>query len=246
MIQYFAEIGLNHLGSEQRAEETLDQLLEAEVDGITFQIREKAFYNSLESSRRRLSEKFYEQAVQKTHQAKKKFGIATCDPDVIPFFCEIGIDFWKMLSWDFTNSVLAESLLSTQKTVYMSTGVSSMDEIRQVTSKNPSVFLIHTSLSQDIKDVNLRAIEFMRQVTQKSPAFGLHCPNFDVLKLAISFSPLAMFFYVKEVGVSGLFDDQHAVATGAVKNMIKQLRVLEAAIGEGDKISMKKPDWVVS
>ena len=41
MIKIIAEIGFNHLGRIKIANEYLDFLLEAGVDGITFQIREK-------------------------------------------------------------------------------------------------------------------------------------------------------------------------------------------------------------
>jgi len=39
-----AEIGINHMGSEEYAETYIGALLKSKVDAITFQVRESEFY----------------------------------------------------------------------------------------------------------------------------------------------------------------------------------------------------------
>jgi sialic acid synthase SpsE len=242
---FVAEIGLNHLGSETRARKLTNALLDTSVDAITFQIREDSFYQPAEISRHRLSEGFYQDTVRIVHQHGKSFGLATCDPTVIPFFAATDVDFWKTLSWDFTNSSLMDALLATGKNIFMSTGLSGMGEIVTVSRKyRERVVLIHTSLSVEIEEVNLKAIDSVRRQTGLPVAFGLHCDNHEVLKLALSFDPEGIFFYVKDRGTPGLFDDGHAVFADRVGTMVDDLKLLHSSLGTGVKSAMRKPGWV--
>ncbi len=45
-----AEVGLNHLGQELLANEYVEKLIQSEVDGISFQIREEGFYKREEKN----------------------------------------------------------------------------------------------------------------------------------------------------------------------------------------------------
>jgi N-acetylneuraminate synthase len=245
MTQLIAEIGLNHHGSEERAQRMLENLLTTSVDAVTFQIREPGFYTADAPPRHKLSEDFYRKAVKTVHEAGRQFGIAICNESAISLFDSIGGDFWKTLSWDFKNHSINQQLQATGKLVFMSTGLSSMEDIVEISSVWKNIVLIHTQLSQKIEDVNLKAINAIRNRTNLPVAFGLHCNNHEVLKLAISFEPQAIFFYVKEDGISGLIDDEHAIFMHEVKSLVNNIRILSTAIGTGHKNATDVPNWVV-
>jgi sialic acid synthase SpsE len=245
MCKFVAEIGINHLGSEDCAHITLNALLETSVDAITFQIRRDDFYESGEPSHRRLSDGFYVQACERTHHHHKGFGIATCEAKVVPFLDSVGVDFWKTLSWDFKNHALIEALLATGKTTFMSTGTASMEDINTAAREYGDIVFIHTQLSEMVEDVNLKALDSIRERTGKPVAFGLHCSNHDVLKVALGYEPEALFFYVKERNLTGLFDDAHAVFTDHVGGLVDELKVLLGSLGTGRKETKELPDWVV-
>lgn len=245
MSALIAEIGLNHLGDEQRARRTLARVLEAGADCVTFQIREPKFYDSTESSRRKLPLEFYRDASRMVREAGRRFGIAIADQSLVDTFAAIGVDFWKTLSWDFRNESLRATLFSTGAPVFLSTGLSGMDEVAEGSRGLTNAILIHTQLSQDLHDVNLKAIPAMAQATGLPVAFGLHSRYHDVLKVALAFEPQSMFFYVKEPGVEGLFDDDHALPLDTLPQTLHDLKQLMAALGTGKKESMEKPSWVV-
>src|ERR1700733_12486402 len=121
-----------------------------------------------------------------------------------------GVDFWKTLSWDFRNNELQAALQTTGKPVFYSTGISDMQEVLAGSKGRQNAVLIHTQLSQNIGDVNLKAIHTMERQTGLPVAFGLHCNNLEVLKLALAFEPHSIFFYVKVSGIA-VGDDEHAV-----------------------------------
>ena len=162
-----------------------------------------------------------------------------------PYFDSMGPDFWKTLSWDFKNYSINKRLQATGKLVFMSTGLSGMEDILEISSVWKNIVLIHTQLSQKIEDVNLKAVDTIRNRTNLPVAFGLHCNNHEVLKLAVGFEPQAIFFYVKEEGVSGLIDDEHAIFIHEVKDIVKNLRILSTAVGSGRKTAMDVPHWVI-
>jgi N,N'-diacetyllegionaminate synthase len=244
MTKYIAEIGLNHLGDETLAAKTLDILLQSGIDAVTFQIREKAFYDDPAPERRPLSDGFYRGCSQKVRATGKEFGIATCDADVVPRLASM-VDFWKSLSWDLTNAHLIDAMVASGKQLYMSTGVSSMDDIAAAARRYASAVLIQTQLSQEISDVNVMAIKTIADRTNRKVAFGLHCQNHDVIKLAITLRPAAVFFYVKEVGLQMYFDDGHAIIREKVAEHVANWRELESAVGNGEKHAAKRPDWVI-
>jgi len=242
-----AEIGLNHLGSEERAWDMLKKILQTDIDAVTFQIREPNFYASDDHTHRPLPLEFYSAASKLAHEHGKEFGLALCDIDAVEKICsEVQIDFWKTLSWDFLNDLIKTKLIKTRLPVYLSTGLSSMAEVVRESKYTPNAILIHTQLSQAIGDVNLKAIATMRNQTEMPVAFGMHCEDVDVLKLALAYEPYAIFFYVKEEGLEGLFDDLHAIGIAKLPMVLQKLKVLSASIGNGDKQGMQKPSWVVS
>lgn len=245
MTALVAEIGLNHIGEEPRATELLTSVLNAGIDCVTFQIREPKFYESEETTHRPLSMQFYAEAAKRAHEAGCKFGIAIADHTLVDTFEEIGTDFWKTLSWDFCNHQLRDSLFKTNRPVFLSTGLSDMSTVVEGSKGLSNAVLIHTQLSQDPADVNLKAIPTIANATGLPVAFGLHCEDADVLKMALAFEPHSVFFYVKQSGVQGLFDDQHALDIRHLQDSVRHFRTLHSALGSGKKESMQKPAWVV-
>lgn len=245
MTALIAEIGLNHLGDEQRAMRSLSRAVEAGVDAVTFQIREPKFYESTESSRRRLPMDFYCEASAAVRKAGLRFGVAIADLSLVESVADIGVDFWKTLSWDFRNESLRRALFATGRPVFLSTGLSSMDDVVEGSRQIENAILIHTQLSQELSDVNLKAIPAMAQATGLPVAFGLHSHQHDVLKVALAFEPHSIFFYVKEAGVEGLFDDEHALPLDGLAETIHSLKLLMHTLGTGKKEAMEKPAWVV-
>jgi len=234
------------LGSEDLAWKMLNEVLPTGIDAVTFQIREPKFYNDSEESHRPLTIDFYAAAAKLLNDNGKEFGLALCDVNLVDqLLSKIEINFWKTLSWDFTNKSLKMRLIETGLPVYLSTGLSSMNEVIHESILTPSAILIHTQLSQATGDVNLKAISTMAARTNMQIAFGMHCEEIDVLKLALAYEPFAIFFYLKEVGLTGLFDDLHAIDTKSLPSIMASINTLKVAIGDGNKRETQKPAWVV-
>ena len=153
-----AEIGINHMGDEKYAKTYIDRLSQSKIDAITFQVREKSFYKKVRWQSFLLSDKFYKSAITKIRLNNKKVGIAISDTKKIDFFESLNVDFYKILSKDLLNNKLLTSVLNTSKNVYVSTGMSPMEDIslmlENFADQRSQISLIHTQLTHST-DQNL-------------------------------------------------------------------------------------------
>ena len=232
-----AEIGLNHNGSEERAWGLLESLCSTKVDGITFQIREQEFYDHSHPRKYELSDDFYKKASSYANKHNKIIGIAISDKEKVPFLNKNVTSFWKTLSWDLDNLNLQQKLQATCKTVYASTGLSSMQEIVGVSNQLEDIVLIHTQLNYLLENVNLKAMSTIRANTGKKVAYGLHSEHHEILYMALSFLPAAIFFYVKDLTGQEHPDDDHAIPVDRVELLTERLNCLSNCVGDGAKVA---------
>ena len=234
------EIGLNHLGNEEYSHEYVNDLMLTKCDAITYQIRENSFYEKNDNFKK-LSMNHYSDVVNITHKNNKKFGIALADYNLIDECEKIGVDFYKVLSWDSNNYEFIDKLLETGKEIYVSTGMSSMDDIKNFCEryKTNNITLIHTQLSFDLQDVNLNAISYMKNNTPFNVAFGSHCKNKNVLYTSIAYEPSDYFIYVKGNNKHKHPDDGHAIDTSDLPTVINNMLEMRLTLGEETKIKME-------
>ena len=231
-MKIIAEIGLNHCGDESRCTKLVDVLLQSDVDGITFQIREADFYDGSHPRKNELSDRFYSEISSSIRSKGKEIGFAITRPEKVHV---LTADFWKTLSWDLENIQFINLLKKTGKPIFASTGMSSLGEIVKVANNIDDLEFIHTQLDDTIAGVNLRAINTIADATQRPCGFGLHCNQFEVLYASLSFMPSNIFFYVKdETGMENP-DDDWAIPLSQVDGISKNIRKLTAAVGDGVK-----------
>ena len=238
-MKIIAEIGLNHCGSIKRAQRLVEDLNQTSVDAVSIQMRENSFYDRSHPRKIELPTSFYEEAIGHVHSANKLMCMAIAEEQKISIFNEMGIDFWKTLSWDINNQKLINNLQKTNKQIYLSTGMSSLDEIIKVAKRGKGVELIHTQLNDLIENSNLKAIKTIRDATGNRVAFGLHCKNRNVLYTALGFEPSAIFFYIKDDTNSEHPDDAHAIPIHLVEETIREINQLAKCIGSGEKVAME-------
>jgi N,N'-diacetyllegionaminate synthase len=238
-----AEIGMNHMGDAAYASTYVEALIGARPDGITFQVREKEYYAKQEPGKSpHLDAESYRSAYKRLQEAGLRFGVGLCDIARVPFFAEIGTDFYKILSKDICNKELIDAVASTGKPIYVSTGMSDEDEIASFLNTtgdfSSQISLIHTQLSYEDADTNLRAIAKLRERFHIPVAFGSHSTDANVLYAAVGFDPSAMFFYVKGDRPIQHKDEDHAIVLSQTPALILEIRRLETMLGDGIKKKM--------
>ena len=237
-----AEVGLNHLGSISSANVLLDAAIFSEADAVTFQVREKSFYEKEKFANMQLSLELYKDLCKEVHKYKKKFGIALSDLTMLDKFEAMNVDFYKILSKDLKNDNFLKLLGSkTKKDLYLSTGLASTSAISKALKilKNNNVTLIHTRLSNKVEDANLKAINTMKENFKNNIAYGHHCDNLNVLIAAQTFEPSDVFFYIRGNKPVTYPDHDHAIPTDVLKYYITNIKIIEKALGDGVKLEGK-------
>ena len=237
-----AEIGLNHLGHISNVESYLSKLFLCDLDGISFQVREKEYYERSDKKSLELSNDNYIHISNLFKNTNKKFGVAIADIEKIDFFESINVDFYKIIRNDLTNVELVNKILSTGKKVIVSTGLSSEKEIQSFVnsfSTYKNFVLNHTQLSYDEKDCNLKAISSLREKYNVPISFGSHCSNINVLYMSLCFHPSDILFYVKLDNKIKYPDDKHSIILDECMSLAKNIRKLRKSIGSGIKVKLK-------
>ena len=236
------EIGLNHLGSVDDAKKIFLALVKTDVDAITFQVREDKFYINPQFSKMKLPLVVYETCLKIAKDNDKKFGITLSNTGLIKYFDKLSVDFYKILSKDLEDiSFLKTFANKTKKDVYLSTGLASISSISSAIDvfKRKNVKLIHTSLSHDPSDANLRAIQVMKDNFKNEIAYGHHSSDRTLLYAAQAFCPSDTFFYVKPSDSKKYPDCKHAIKLSSVNNYIFHINNIKTALGTGLKIKSK-------
>lgn len=233
------------MGDTAYADEYLKALEVANPDGLTFQVREKEYYAKQKPGESPfLSDDYYRAAAKRVKESGIQFGVGLCDVEKVPFFEEIGTDFYKILSKDIGNRELVAAVLATGKPVYVSTGMSDEEEIRSFlsefgTSVPSTLSLIHTQLSYEDADTNLLAIRRLQERFGVPVTFGSHSTDVNSLYAVLGFAPSALFFYVKGGRPIKHKDEAHAVTLPQCSAVIAEIRRLETMLGDGIKKKME-------
>ncbi len=237
------EIGLNHLGDEDYANEYIDEVLESKADAITFQVLKDSFYENERFKNFKLEKEFFIKASQRIKDGNKKFGVAIDDDSVIDFLETLDVSFYKVLSKDITNIALIDRLIdNTDKKIFVSTGMSDLSEIdlffKHTEHVKDRFTLVHTQLAHGIKDVNLKSIDTLKNRFNLPVAFGMHCVNHNVLYLSLAFQPSDIFVYIKGNRVPIHPDEEHAISLEHIQIVANNLLELAQSIGKGIKLKM--------
>ena len=230
-----AEVGLNHFGKLFEAFNILQKLLETKIDAVTFQIRESKFYSD-KFENFSLPISTYKELSEITRSAGKKFGLAISDAsliDIMDPYC----DFFKILSKDIGNREILNIFNNTSSDteIFLSTGNSDYFEIKEASDAfDRNITLIHTRLSNEVGDVNLKSMKIMKILFPNNKiAFGNHCRNLNVMYASVGFDPSDYFFYVKDEELKTPPDDLHAIRLNEVDKFCENITQLQKAVGDG-------------
>jgi sialic acid synthase SpsE len=234
-----AEIGFNHLGDYNITNEYVNTLLNSDVDAITFQVREREHRQN--KPYRYFDDKDFYFLFERIKDSNKKVGVALADKEYISFFEELGVDFYKVIRNDITNRDLLNELIGTGKKLYVSTGLSSEKDIEEfivhIENDKNQFKLIHTQLSNDINDCNLKSIETMKKYGLEV-GYGSHCKEKTTIFMSLCYEPSDIFIYVKGDAEAPYPDKDHAIKISEFAGLVDNINKYKKALGVGVKKNM--------
>ena len=245
-----AEIGANHLGSEQIAKKYLNYLINTNIDGISFQIKKEIFYkkyklaikkkdrsfsknfredfflNVLKNDKIKkltLSNNFYKYAIEKCKKKNKLIGFSIQDPKKIHFLNTQQIDFYKILNEDINNEKLIKLISKNKKVLkIISTSNDSINQIKK------AVKLINQKSKTviSVTDFNEKlSSKYLNKIKQYKKIFDLKIgygnhSKIESLVRVFKLKPEILLIYVKLDNKRKYPDDSHAISLNSLKKYI--------------------------
>jgi len=252
-----AEAGINHNGDLNTAKRLIDVAVMAGCDAIKFQKRtpEKAVPPELHDVMRetpwglisyleyRYKVEFgYEEYAEIDRYCREK-GIlwyASCwDEDSVDFIEQFSPPCYKIASASLTDSTLLEKVSATGRPVILSTGMSTMDEIKAaVTRLDPEKLLIAHSTSTypcPPEELNLRMIQSLQAAFDCPVGYSGHEVGLQATFAAVT---LGADFIERHITLDRAMwgsDQAASVEPWGLMRLVRDIRVIERALGDGQK-----------
>jgi len=261
-----AEIGNNHNGSFERAIQMVDRAKEMGADCVKFQMRHLA-----EVYRRRtllrdgedLGTEYildllsrFELGVEE-HQKLFKYCtqkdiLYLCTPwdeksiDILEGF---GVLAYKVASADLTNLPLMEKLAATKKPLILSTGMSLVEEViytvKFLNRRNTEFILLHcnSTYPAPLHDINLNWIHRLREI-HALVGYSGHERGINISLAAVALGATVIErHFTLDRNMEGP-DHSASLTQAEFRQMIKGIREIEEALGEGKKRELSQGEMI--
>jgi N,N'-diacetyllegionaminate synthase len=261
-VYIIAEAGVNHNGSFALACKLVDAAKEAGADCIKFQTfksenlvsrsAQKAEYQKKttgDSSQQDMLKKLelsFDEFIQLKNYCEKVgicFLSTPFDFDSIDFLNSIDMPFWKIPSGEVTNLPYLLALAKTGKPVVMSTGMCTLKEIREAidvlqANGTKEIKLLHcnTEYPTPFEDVNLKAMQTMRDEFQMEVGYSDHTKGIEVPIAAVALgATIIEKHFTLDRNMEGP-DHKASLEPQELADMVCCIRNIEKALGSGDKM----------
>lgn len=256
-VYIIAEIGLNHNGDLNIAKKLIDAAALAGCDAVKFQKRTPELCVPPEQHniqretpwgimtymeyRNRVEFGFEEYAEINRHCKEKGTAwFASCwDEPSVDFINQFDPPCYKMASASLTDEGLLKHTASKGKPMILSTGMSTMDEIRKAVSMLPKdkLLIAHATSTYPCKpeELNLRVIPTLQQEFDLPIGYSGHEVGLQTTCAAVA---LGACFVERHITLDRAMwgsDQASSVEPGGFARLVRDIRVIEKALGDGVK-----------
>ena len=259
-----AEAGVNHNGSVDIAKKLIDVASEAGADAVKFQTfkaenlvtkkAKKANYQvettDSNESQFNMLKKFeldlekHEQLIFHCKQKKIIFLSSPFDIESTELLYSLGLKIFKIPSGEITNLPYLRHIGKLNKNIILSTGMANLTEIKNALevltnsgTKKDNITVLHanTEYPTPMKDVNLKAMITIGKTFKVKYGYSDHTSGIeiDIAAVAIGATCIEKHFTL-DCNMEGP-DHKASLEPDALKAMVKAIRNIEIALGDGTK-----------
>lgn len=176
-----------------------------------------------------------------------KFLSTAFDFESIDFLAKLGIDFFKIPSGDLTNYPYLKRIAKKQLPVVISTGMANLDEIKNAlevfktndfykNNKNITVLHCSSEYPTPMNVVNLSAMNTIKSELNVNIGYSDHTLGIEIPIAAVAMgAKIIEKHFTLDKTLPGP-DHKASLDPIELKNMVKAIRNIEQAIGNGKKI----------
>ena len=252
-----AEIGINHNGSVELAKKMIDIAVTTGCDAVKFQKRtvdivytkeelakerHSVFGNTNGDLKRGLEfgEKEYKE-IDKYCKEKGIIWFASCwDEASVDFIDKFNPPCYKIASASLTDDELLKYTRAKGKPVLLSTGMSTMDEIRHAVDilgeDNLIIFHCTSTYPTDSEEANLRVIETLKQEFNCPIGYSGHERGITPSIVAVALGACAVERHITVDRTNWGSDQAASLETAGLYHMVRDIRQLPSLMGDGKKV----------
>lgn len=260
-ILIIAEAGVNHNGDIDMAKEMIRVAKDAGADIVKFQTSN---LDSLVAKSAKMAEYQKENTGQDIPQKEmlKKITLPFEDFVVLKDYCdEVGIrflstpfcldsvrfldglqDLWKIPSGEITNYPYLVMIAHTHKPIILSTGMSTMDEVRAAVKLlrdegSGEITLLHCTTDYPTRDedVNLKAMQTLARELECPVGYSDHTRGIDISIAAVGMGAVVIEkHFTLDRSLPGP-DHKASLEPDELRELVKGIRRVEVALGTGEK-----------
>jgi len=255
-----AEAGLNHNGSMELARNLIDVVASAGADAVKFQKRNVGSlavghvldardnrFPGLGTTYRQIRERLefnfeqYQELKEYVESRGLDFLCTPFDHQSVDFLERLGVNSYKVASHSNTNLPLLKEIAAIGKSVYMSTGACTLEELDDAVevfkSRSIRLTLLHcvSSYPTPVEEVNLGMIDFYRKRYEVPVGYSGHEIGYIPTIAAVALGAAAVErHFTMDKGLAG-FDHKLSLEPAELKAMLKDIRAVEESLGITEK-----------
>jgi len=252
-----AEIGINHNGSVDTALELVDVAAKAGCDAVKFQKRTPSICVPLEQQQTRREtpwgEMSYLEYKERTEFGKDEyttiaarateFGMdwfaSPWDVPSVEFLEDMGVTSHKVASACLTDRELLEALKATGKYLWVSTGMSTIEEVDEAMEilGNENITLFHTNSTYPCppEETNLRTMATLSERYGVPVGYSGHEPGLQVSVAAVALGATAIERHITLDRAMWGSDHAASLEPHGLETLVRDIRIVEKALGDGVK-----------
>jgi N-acetylneuraminate synthase len=253
-----AEIGLNHNGDVELAKRLIDVAADAGADAVKFQKRTPEIatpehmrdmpretpWGTMTYLEYRYRVEFdRDQYIEISDHAMLRgleWFASPWDEPSVAFLEDLGVHAHKVASASLTDHDLLRALRDTGKTVILSTGMSTMDEIDAAIDVlgTERLLLMHATSTYPMEpgEANLRMIPALRERFPGVPVgYSGHERGLQISLAAIALGAVAVERHITLDRTMWGSDHAASLEPTGLQHLVRDIRVIESALGDGVK-----------
>lgn len=252
-----AEIGINHNGSIELAKKMIDLAVKAGCDAVKFQKRtvdivytkeelakerQSVFGNTNGDLKRGLEFGFKEYSeINKYCKEKGIIWFASCwDEKSVDFIEQFDVPCYKIASASLTDDNLLKYTKSKGKPILLSTGMSTMEEIRHAVEilgkDNLVIYHCTSTYPSNAEETNLKAIDTLKQEFNVPIGYSGHERGITPSIIAAALGACSVERHITTDRTNWGSDQAASLEMTGLSHMVRDIRQIPALLGDGIKV----------
>jgi N-acetylneuraminate synthase len=257
-VYIIGEIGINHNGDLNIAKKLIDIAAEAGCDAVKFQkrtpelavppeqrnIMRETPWGTMTYMDYRYKVEFEKDEYTEIDKHCKAAGInwfASCwDEGALEFMEQFNPACYKIASAALTDDELIKKHVATGRPLILSTGMSTMEQIRHAVSliNKDKLILMHTTSTYPCKpeELNLRMINTLQKEFGVPVGYSGHEVGLQTTLAAVAIGACSVERHITVDRAMWGSDQAASVEPGGLERLVRDIRVIETAMGDGVKV----------